>query len=95
MSAASEYGVALVERFLIPAIDADGRNIFSQNEPATAAGDVIAYLLHWLDANDPDPNAADEAIRQGRYHWDAERGDGDDFAQGAEDHYRKLIEELP
>ena len=98
MSAASDYGVALVERRIIPALADLG--VFESNDPATAAGDVIAYLLHWVEAQpleaDDDPMATSptHALMAGENHWEAERLDGDDIAQGSADHYRQLTESV-
>ena len=102
MSAQSDYGVALVDTLIIPALNADGRNVFSQNEPETAAGDVIAYLLHWVEAQYPKSDEDDDegeilaghALGQGEFHWRAERGEGDDIAQDSDDYYRDLTEQL-
>lgn len=87
MSAASDYCVALVERVILPAIDR-GRGF----EPPTP-GDLIAYALHWADAIDGFD--AEEEYASGWRHFEAEAGEGDDIAQGSEDFYRNLIEELP
>jgi hypothetical protein len=104
VSAASDYGVALVDALIIPAFDDDGRNVFASNDPVTAVGDVIAYLLHWVEAHPEHwsgwgeemdaEEAVDLAIDQGRRHWAAERGDGDDIAQDSADRYLELIGRL-
>lgn len=102
MSAQSDYGVALVETLIVPIMNADGRNVFASNDPETAAGDVIAYLLHWVEAQYPKSDdedyegetLAEFALSNGERHWQAERGDGDDIAQGSEDYYRGLTEAL-
>lgn len=87
MSAASDYGVALVERVILPAIDR-GQGY----EPPTP-GDLITYALQWADSLEEfDPESE---WQSGWANFEAEQGDGDDICQGSEDHYRELIEELP
>lgn len=102
MSAASDYGVAVVDRLIIPSLNTDDRNVFSSNEPLAAVGDVLAYLFHWLEAQIANPgdggdeeSVIDDAIETAKRHWRAERGDGDDIAQDSEEFYLNLIKELP
>jgi hypothetical protein len=100
VSAQSDYGVAVVEALIRPALA--GTGVFDENEPETAAGDVIAYLLHWVEAQYPQTDEDDDegeilaghALAMAENHWQAERGDGDDIAQGSEDHYRELTAAL-
>ncbi|WP_116996319.1 hypothetical protein [Desertimonas flava] len=91
MSAASDYGVAIVDRLIRPPLDAGDRNVFAEGDPATAVGDVIAYLLHWAEANGVNESSIGDVLELGRSHWEAERGAGDDLAQGYEDRYHELI----
>lgn len=87
MSAASRYGAAIVAGNFDD-LNAIFGNTFEANEPETAAGDVIAYLLHWVEAkyveyNDPDRHPvamAETALAKGREYWEVERGEGDDIA---------------
>lgn len=94
MSAASDYSVAVVNRLIIPAFA--GTGVFTGNDPATAAGDVIAYLLHWVDAQAEDDEDyftdPEHALGSAERHWRAERGEGDDLAQ--DPHYYELIETM-
>lgn len=84
MSKASTYGVTLIEKNLAILNDIFG-NTFVGNEPEVAAGDVIAYLLHWVEARYDGEDCeydepALEALRQGEGHFEVERGEGDDIA---------------
>lgn len=92
MSAASDYGVLVVEKLIIPPLDADGRNVFAENNCVTAVGDVIAYLLHWLWDQGEHEIWIDQAIAAGRFHFEAERGLGDEMSD--EFFYAELIERL-
>jgi hypothetical protein len=84
MSKASEYGVRLMDRVVIPAIDR-GRG-YEPPEPS----DLIAYALQWGESQGFDPY---EEYESGLRHFEAERGEGDDIANDPT--YDDMIGDLP
>ena len=93
MSAASEFGVAVIEHRFGPVV-AGG---LEYDDCVTVAGDQIAYWLHWPDsqaASNPEVGEVwvEAAIDAARYHWEHERGEGDDIAQDS--HYDEMTAEL-
>ncbi len=87
MSKASDFGVLFIERKIRPVLEPEGE------VPLTClvdcgTGDLIAYLLHWYEAMLTDAGESEEDIQDAvnrqvasaLYHWEAERGEGDDIS---------------